>query len=182
MIILEVDESITLRTLSLANSKRLFEITNNSRDYLQKWLPWLDQTKTESDSESFIKVCFELFSNREALLTGIFYKEELVGMAGFNSFDWKNKIGYIGYWLDQDMQGQGIMTSVISALTDYGFEELGLNKLDLRCAYENTRSQKIPNRLGFKLEGHLRQAEWLYDHYVDHLVYGMIKVDWENEL
>ncbi|MBI3110076.1 MAG: GNAT family N-acetyltransferase, partial [Ignavibacteriales bacterium] len=33
-------------------------------------------------------------------------------------------------------------------------------------------------RLGFRPEGKIREAEWLYDHFVDHLVYGMLAPDW----
>ncbi len=57
---------------------------------------------------------------------------------------------------------------------------MGLNRIEIRCATENVKSRAIPERLGFKEEGLIRDAEWLYDHYVDHIVYGMLELDWEN--
>ena len=180
MFIYDVDEEISLRMLSAKDSERLFEITDNSRSYLREWLPWVDDIKTAEDSLSFIRNGFQIYAERSGLTAGIFYKSELVGVAGFNSFDWRNKIGYIGYWIAVDYQGYGIMTRVVRALTNYAFGEFKLNRVDIRAAYENIKSQAIPKRLGFNKEGHIRQAEWLYDHYVDHLVYGMLKADWDN--
>jgi ribosomal-protein-serine acetyltransferase len=55
-----------------------------------------------------------------------------------------------------------------------GFHELGLNRIEIRCATGNKRSRSVAERLGFKPEGILRQSEWLYDHYVDHAVYAML--------
>jgi ribosomal-protein-serine acetyltransferase len=104
-----------------------------------------------------------------------------VGVAGFNSINWSNKTAYIGYWLGEGFQGNGIMTKVAKALTDYAFIELGLNKVEIRAAVENKKSRSIPERLGFKNEGCIRQAEWLYDHYVDHVVYGILADEWDRD-
>src|SRR3712207_8983550 len=50
------------------------------------------------------------------------------------------------------------------------FLELGLNRVSIACATENKKSCAIPERLGFRREGVQRQAEWLYDHFVDHVI------------
>jgi ribosomal-protein-serine acetyltransferase len=42
------------------------------------------------------------------------------------------------------------------------------------------KSRAIPERLSFRIEGIMRQNEWLYDHFVDHVVYGMIRSDYVN--
>lgn len=179
MFIQDVDEEISLRMLSIRDADALFQLTDQSREYLREWLPWVDETKTIDDSRSFIKNSFQIYAERSGLTAGIFYKGELAGIAGFNSFDWKNQIGYIGYWLSADYQGHGIMTRVVRALTNHAFNEFGLNRVDIRAAFENKRSRAIPERLGFTEEGQLRQTEWLYDHYVNHVVYGMLASEWE---
>jgi ribosomal-protein-serine acetyltransferase len=70
------------------------------------------------------------------------------------------------------------MTASCGCLLDYAFRNLGMNRVEIRCATGNTRSRAIPERLGFKEEGTVRQAEWLYDHYVDHVVYSMLRDEW----
>lgn len=180
MFTLYVNEHILLRILSARDSARLFEITEQSRSYLKKWLPWLNDIQSPEDSFTFIKNCLYTFNMQTGVTLGIFYHEELVGVLGFNKLDYKNKIGSIGYWLAEDYQGKGIMTASVETLIAYGFEKLKLNRVDIHAAEENMSSRHIPERLGFHLEGRLRQVEWLYDHYVDHMVYGLLASEWEQ--
>lgn len=181
MFILEVDEEMTLRMLSARDSQPLFRLIEDSREYLQEWLPWLNRSTTLKDTEDFIKNSFYTYANRSGLTSGIFVKGEIVGIISFNELDWSNNIGYIGYWLSESKQGNGIMTQATEAFIDYGFTKLLLNRIDIRVAYQNLKSRSIPERLNFKLEGHIEQAEWLYDHYVDHLIYGLTKQNWESK-
>lgn len=180
MLIIEIDEEITLKMLNAKNAEELYNITNRSRAYLREWLPWLDYTKSADDSLQFIMNNFQLYAERKGVTAGIFYKGALAGVAGYNTIDWTNKIAYIGYWLDIEHQGKGIMTRVVRVLIDHAFNEYDLNRVDIRAASGNMKSQAIPKRLGFTQEGVLRQCEWLYDHFVDHAVYSMLRADWEE--
>ncbi len=74
------------------------------------------------------------------------------------------------------------MTKACSALSSYAFDELELNRVEIRCATENKRSRAIPEKLRFTQEGIVRKAEWLYDHYVDLVVYGMLAEQWRENL
>ncbi|WP_343076315.1 GNAT family protein [Pullulanibacillus sp. KACC 23026] len=89
-------------------------------------------------------------------------------------------MGTIGYWLGQGFQGKGIMTKALEAVIHYGFTELNLNRIEIQAAVGNKKSRALPESLGFKEEGRIRQAEWLYDHYVDHVVYGLLVKDWQE--
>jgi len=178
MFFYKVDKDISLRLLSGLDADELFILTDESRNHLREWLPWLDDTQTVNDSRKFIEHSMTLFNNRQGLTIGIFYKGELVGVGGFNEYDWKNRIGYIGYWLGNRYVGKGIMTKVVYVLTGYGFRDLKLNRIDIRAATGNLKSRAIPERLGYTFEGQLREAEWLYDHYVDHAIYGMLMREW----
>src|SRR5690625_233454 len=154
-----------MRMLSVKDAEDLFNIINQSRDYLRKWLPWVDDTTSVEDSISFIKNGFQIYAERSAITAGLFYKGKLVGVVGFNHLDWQNNIGEIGYWLAQTYQGKGIMTRAVKALINYAFDQLNLNRIEIYVANQNVKSRAIPKRLGFKKEGNLQQAERLYDCY-----------------
>lgn len=178
MFVHKIDEDLSLKLTELRDADRVFELTNNSREYLREWLPWLDFTKTVEDTQSFIKSGLKNFSENKSLNTVILFKGDIVGVASFNEINWSNKTAYIGYWLGEEYQGNGIMTRVAKALTDYAITELKLNKVEIRAAVENAKSRSIPERLGYRNEGCVRQAEWLYNHYVDHVIYGILAEEW----
>lgn len=177
----EIDNDLSLKLMELDDAEQLFNLTDASRTYLREWLPWVDGTTTVDDSRGFIEHTIQGFEEKRSMSLAVRYNGKMVGTAGFNNLDWSNKVAYIGYWLGEDYQGNGIMTRVARALTDYAFTELDFNRVDIRAAFENTKSRSIPERLGFVEEGQIRQAEWLYDHYVDHVVYGMLANEWEKQ-
>jgi ribosomal-protein-serine acetyltransferase len=72
------------------------------------------------------------------------------------------------------------MTKSCKAFIDYALGELNLNRVEIRCAEGNLKSRAIPKRLGFAKEGIIREAEWLYDHYVNHVVYGILAREWRS--
>lgn len=181
MFIHKLNEDLSLKLIDLRDSERVFELTNQSRNYLRQWLPWLDTTTKLEHTKQFITMCLKGFAENKSITTVIMYKGEIDGVAGFNEIDWSNKIAYIGYWLGEPFQGKGIMTKVAKALTEYAFNELHLNKVEIRAAVENKKSRGIPERLDFVNEGRIRQGEWLYDHYVDHVVYGVLAEEWKNK-
>jgi ribosomal-protein-serine acetyltransferase len=181
MFIHKINEELSLKLIELRDAEAVFALTNTSRDYLREWLPWLDITTKIEDTIEFIKISLKGFAENKSLNTVILFKGKIVGLAGYNSINWSNKTTYIGYWLGEEFQGNGIMTNVAKALTDYAINELNLNKVEIRAAVGNKKSRSIPDRIGFVKEGCIRQAEWLYDHYVDHVVFGILAEEWNKE-
>ncbi|MCM3710671.1 GNAT family N-acetyltransferase [Sporosarcina luteola] len=175
MFAFRIDENIELRLLELRHAEQLFQLTDQSRESLREWLPWLDFTRTMADSRNFIGSTLQQFSRNDGFQAGIWYKGELAGVIGLHSINWSNKSTSIGYWLGAGFEGKGLMTRACQAVVDYCFNELELNRIEIRTATENQKSAAIPQRLGFQLEGNLKQAEWLYDKFVDHYVFGLVK-------
>lgn len=180
MFIHKIDENVSLKLIEIKDAQKVFELTDKSRAYLKEWLPWLDFTTKVEDTEAFIQGCLKGYAENKSLNAVILFKGEIAGVAGYNNINWSNKTAFIGYWLGEEYQGNGIMTKVARALTNYAFHDLDLNKVEIRAAVENRKSRSIPERLGFVNEGSIRQAEWLYDHYVDHAVYGVLAKEWKE--
>jgi ribosomal-protein-serine acetyltransferase len=57
------------------------------------------------------------------------YEGSISGVIGYNEIDWQNQVGYIGYWLAESYQKQGIITTSCQAIIDYGFFKLNLNRV-----------------------------------------------------
>ena len=65
-------------------------------------------------------------------------------------------------------------------MIDHAFDKLELNRIEIRCAPENTKSRAVAKRLGFQREGLLGQHELLHGHYVDYVVYAILADDWST--
>ena len=64
----------------------------------------------------------------------------------------------IGYWIAADRQGNGLVTEAVTAMVSVAFEAMGARRLEIRCSPQNSRSRAIPERLGFHLDGVLREG------------------------
>lgn len=178
MFTLQLQDDYVLKMLEKCYADDLFEVTDRNREYLRQWLPWVDATQSVKQSIEFIYAMRQAYADYKGFTLGIFHQGHIVGCVGLNQIDWRNKRTDIGYWLAKDHMGHGVMTAACKVLIDYAFVELKLNRVEIRAATENSKSRAIPERLEFVEEGVIRQAEWLYDHYVDHVVYSMLKEEW----
>jgi ribosomal-protein-serine acetyltransferase len=173
-----VDAETRLDPRVAADAPELFRLVDANRAYLRRWLPWLDATRSVADVLAFGERVERARREGSGLTLLVRQRGALRGVLGFNPLDAANHSGDLGYWLAEDAQGRGLMTAAVRALLDHGFAELGLNRAVIRAASGNRRSRAIPDRLGFRHEGTLRQAEWLYDHYVDLEVYSLLRPEW----
>lgn len=178
-----IDENISLRMFQERDAQEFFELTMHSKEYLREWLGWLDFVNTVEDTAHHIKTTLEAFAENGGYPTifAILYKGKIAGTIGFNSIYAMHKSGSIGYWLGQEYQGKGIMSKAFAAMLAYGFRDLQLNRIEVRAAAGNKKSRTIPEKFGFTMEGQIRQAEWLYDHFVDHIVYGLLIEEWQKQ-
>jgi ribosomal-protein-serine acetyltransferase len=176
---IQVDKDIHIELLLPVFAERLFDLTNNNRAHLKKWLAWLDVVKTFADTQTFIDTAVAQYNDSQAITFAILYRGDLVGIAGFNHFDSQHRWGEIGYWICASCTGKGVVTKVVKTLLEYGFVKKNLNKIEIRCAEKNHKSRAIPERLGFTYEATLRQCEWLYNQYVDHAVYSMLASEYK---
>ncbi|MCF8001637.1 MAG: GNAT family N-acetyltransferase [Halanaerobiales bacterium] len=175
----EINDKIYLKLFNKNEAEELHMLIKSNKDHLKNWLAWVDDMENIEEVKDFIKKTRQGFAAEESISAGMWYKEELVGVIGYNNIDWKNKKANLGYWLGQDHQGEGIVTTACKALVDNAFNNFNLNKVEISCAEGNVKSRAIPERLGFKQEGIIRDAEWLYDKFVNHIRYGMLAEEWE---
>ncbi|MFC5700377.1 GNAT family N-acetyltransferase [Cohnella faecalis] len=174
----KINDDIQLKMLDHRYVDELFGLIDKNRAYLREWLPWVDGSISIEQTKSFVQSSLHLFAENNGFQLGVFYKDRIAGCIGLHYIDWANKKTSIGYWLAEEFQGRGLMTRACQALIDYLFHDLALNRVEIRAAVLNAKSRAIPERLQFANEGTSRQAEWLYDYYVDHIIYGMLAVNW----
>ena len=173
---IEVDKEIKLTQLEQSDAKDIFETIDSQREYLGRWLPFVAFTREISDSEKFVDSVVNAPEGRAEYVFSIRKKKQFVGLIGFKDTDRLNRKTEIGYWLSEKFQKQGIITKSVDRLCDFAFQQLGINRIQIKCAVGNKLSSNIPKRLGFKLEGVERQGELLTGGvYTDLEIYSKLK-------
>lgn len=180
MFIYQVTNEISLKLLGWHDMEQMFELVDDSRENLRRWLPWVDSMKFAAQYEPVFAAWRKQFADENGFQAGIVYNGRLAGCAGFHAVDYANKQTSIGYWLAEPFQGKGIMTAVVKALVDCAFDEYELERVEIRCGTANEKSRAIPERLGFVQEGVQRNGEFLYDRFHDIAIYSMLKDDWKK--
>ncbi len=169
---------LELRVLQDADVGPLFVLMDRNRLYLREWLGWVDGTVDLADMAAFVERGQQQFAAENGFQAGVWYRGVLAGVIGYHYLDWQHHQTEIGYWLGAEFQGQGVMTRACRVLVDYAICVLRMNRVQIRAAPGNGRSRAIPERLGFVQEGVQLQAEWLYDHFVDLVLYRMLAAEW----
>lgn len=176
----QIADKTELRPFSVENAAELFAVVKKNYDHLRPFLQWVTPDFSLESAREFIERTNDGFAENKNPAYGILYNEEIVGVIGFVNFSRNNRRIEIGYWIDKDHEGKGLIGKACKALIDYVLEELDLNRVEIHCSTENTRSRAVPERLGFTLEGVLRQSEWRHERFYDMAIYGLLKDEWKN--
>lgn len=177
----EIRDGLILRTFRPDDAEELCRAVDENRKHLRAWLPWVDANTEVEHFRLFIESTWKQYAEDKSFVCAVVLHDRIAGVAGYHAIRGQNRSVGLGYWLAEEVTGQGIMTACCRFLTDHAFTSLDINRVEIGVAVENTRSRAIPERLGFIQEGITRDAEWLYDHYVDHAMYAMLKRDWPTQ-
>ncbi len=174
----KIDDDADLFLIEPRHAEELNALIENNKAHIKPWSAWLKDDRSIENTHNFIKRNLKTFADGEGFAVGIRFRGEMAGQIDFSYFDWVNRKTEIGYWIGESFQGNGLVTKSCRVLIEYAFNELNLNRIEMRCGVENKRSRKIPEKLGFKEEGIIRQTAWLHDYFVDYVIYGMLADEW----
>ena len=173
----QINSKIRLELVEISMAGVIFETIERDREYLKKWLPFVNFTKEVSDTEAFIESLTAQTEKKKDMVYSIWYKLEFAGLIGFKDTDWINHKTELGYWLAEKMQGKGIITLCAEKLIHYAFNKLNMNRIQIKVAKGNKKSAAIPARLCFSYEGTERQGEWYQNRYYDLNDFSLLKSD-----
>lgn len=175
-----LSETTSIRPLEVRHSDEFYQLVRKNLERLAVWCPWLDRVSTLEATREFLREKIQRFASGNGFTAGFFCNGRLSGVIALEYIDRANSATEIGYWLDRDAEGKGIVLEASKLLIDHVFDDLGLNRVQIRCGTENMRSRAIPEKLGFRQEGIVRQCEQLPDRFVDLVVYGLLAGEWQR--
>lgn len=158
-------ERLLIRMPLPGDGKSVCAAVNASLVELKPWMKWAQNEHTEYESEKGIREAHIRFLQRENLRLLVFLKDtgQFIASSSLHNVDWDVRKFEIGYWIDTRFSGQGYMTEAIQGVCEFAIHQLDAKRLEIRCDTRNSKSKLIPERLGFILEGVLRNEDLSVD-------------------
>jgi RimJ/RimL family protein N-acetyltransferase len=173
---LRVSPPVVLRPLTLADVPEIYAAVNESRAELARWMPWCTPDYDQSGVAAFVENSAMDRQVGRAYEFGIFDVDGVfLGNCGLNTLNVENKLANLGYWVRSSRTRRGFATSAVGALARWGFENTGLNRLEIVVALGNVASQRVAERAFALREGTLRQRLVLGDRSHDAAVYSIVR-------
>jgi RimJ/RimL family protein N-acetyltransferase len=169
---------LLIRAPILDDGIKVNEAIRESIDDLLPWTLWAKTMPTPEESEANIRKARLKFLERSDMRLLILLKEngKLIGSSGLHNIDWKVRRFEIGYWVRSSFGGQGYITEAVEAITNFAIHELQANRVEIRCDSKNIRSYRVAERLGFTLEGIIRNDKLSVDGSLrDTMVYSKVR-------
>ena len=172
-------DNLILREIKLSDAEAIYRIFSD-RQVLKYYD--VEAFKTIEEAKYLIYSLSESFREEEVIRWGIVKKEDnvIIGTCGYSGWN-KNRLrAEIGYELSQAYWRQGIMTKALSAVIEYGFEKMQLNRIEATVMLPNIASMELLRKFGFQEEGILRERGFWKGNFHDLKMFALLKKHYQN--
>lgn len=180
--VLETDR-LLLRPLEETDVQPMYDIICSHPD-MNYFMPW-DTPEDISETKGFFVARQDEQERGGAAVWGIFMQNNLIGIISLDDIirmrmGWRVDTAELGYWLNPDLHGKGIMTEAAKAVLEYGFLHLGLHRISVSHIAQNNASAKVIEKLGFRKVGDLKNYYFFDGKWWDNCNYEIIIDDWKK--
>ncbi|MFC1658948.1 GNAT family N-acetyltransferase [Pseudomonadota bacterium] len=176
--VIELDEEYILREQTIDDAESFYKYYTDPKvsKYILSYMP-----VSVEDAKEEVKYWIDYFKHKKGVYWGIAKKDnnELIGSIGFTHWIKQYNRAELSYDLAKEYWNKGIMTKAIKKVLKFGFEEMGLNRIQCFMIKNNPASERILLKRGFVKEGILRQDRFSKGEYWDVNVYALLKKDYE---
>ncbi|MEF2967180.1 GNAT family protein [Paenibacillus sp. M1] len=167
-------ERFILRKLTREDARDLFHYFSN--DEVTKYYD-LDRLVELRQAEELIQTWNSRFQEKKGFRWAITAKpgNKVIGTCGYHNWSKEHYKAEIGYELNPEYWRQGVMTEVLQEIMRFGFEDLGLNRVEAYIDPDNIRSRFLLEKTGFHEEGYLKQNFYEKGQFVDSVIFALLK-------
>lgn len=164
---------LVLRQIIIEDAKEMFALRSNPE--IMKYIP-REMPKTIEDAIKHIEFMQGLLESGECINWAICLKEDqkLIGNIGYFRMQPENHRAEVGYMLNTDFHGKGIMQEALERIIEYGFNTIKLHSIEAVTDPENFASWKLLEKNGFIREGHFKEDCFFQGKYLDSYVYSLL--------
>jgi len=155
----------------------LYKAADESRQHVGEWMSWMTDAYTLWHTKEWVRHAISAWENNEEYEFLIIDREDdsIAGACGLNEINWKDLVCNLGYWVRTSKLNLGAARQASQLLRDFGFCELGLNRLEIVIAVENEQSRRVAESLGAIYEGIQRQRLRVHETVHDARMYALLR-------
>jgi ribosomal-protein-alanine N-acetyltransferase len=182
-----VGPRVLLRPLEVADYEAWRAIRLRSREWLEQWEPFPEPGSRDPvvDRDAFRARCGAWERQRQfdtAYGFGMFLRDgTLVGEVSLGSvLRGPFQSCFVGYWIDVEHAGCGYTPDGVAIALRYGFEDLGLHRMEAAIVPRNGKSRRVAAKLGLREEGTALRFLQIQGVWEDHVRYAITREEWEE--
>ena len=172
-------ERLVLRRMNVSDCFDMYEYSRiKSVSEFLSWYPHPDVEYTKAYLQSL----------KGYYAAGLFYdwavvlksEDKMIGTCGFTNIYPQHDSAEIGYVINPAYRGKGIAVEAAMRVIDFGFSELGLNRIEAKYIVGNDASRRVMEKLGMSFEGVMRSSMLVKDRYRDIGVFSILKNEFKK--
>jgi ribosomal-protein-serine acetyltransferase len=174
-----VEDPLWLRPWQPHDAEDLLDAARSSAASVGRWLPWCHAGYDLDAAHAWISRCRDGWSRGEHFAFPIFDLQtgELLGGCGLNQLNQPHRSANLGYWVRQSRHGEGIAARAAVLVARFGFEQLGLIRIEIVVMPDNHASRRTAEKTGAHFEAVARHRLWAKGQAHDAAVYGLTPAD-----
>jgi RimJ/RimL family protein N-acetyltransferase len=174
-----IEGPILVRPYGKEDAGALYEAARESLPEVSQWLPWCHENYSIEESREFISSRAVASQGDEWYSFAIFEREggSFLGGVGINFINRVHQMANLGYWVRTSAAGRGVATSATRLAARFGFEQLGLQRIEIVAAVDNIPSQRVAEKAGAVREGVLRSRLLIRGESQDAVLFSLVKED-----
>jgi ribosomal-protein-serine acetyltransferase len=174
-----IEGPFLIRTYREEDASSLYEAVRESLAEVSRWLPWCHENYSIEESREFTSSRAMASQGDEWYSFAVFEREggRFLGGVGLNFINRVHQMANLGYWVRTSAAGRGVATSATRAAARFGFEQLGLRRIEIVAAVDNIPSQRVAEKAGAAREGVLRQRLLICGKSMDAVLFSLVRED-----
>jgi RimJ/RimL family protein N-acetyltransferase len=174
------DGVVVMRPPTDDDVEDVFAAVRESLPELLPWMAWSHPDYQRIETAEWIRSARQSWANDTEYPFVVRERAggAFLGTCGLNAIDRLNRWANLGYWVRSSATRRGIATRAATLLADFGFRELGLDRIEILAATGNEPSQRVALNVGTTREGVLRRRLRVGDASYDAVVFSLIRDDW----
>jgi len=153
-------ERLIIRSPRPGDGAAVHQAVTESQEHLKDWMVWAVNISDAEWYEKWARQNQADYMTRQNMVMIICLKEsgKIIGGSGFHNLNWNVPSFEIGYWIHPDHTGHGYVTETVNGLTQFAFETLNAERIEIRCNTNNPASSAVAKRAGYTLDGILENC------------------------